>query len=336
MVDVDTVQPVEAGRPGDDPAAFRRCLGQFATGVTVVTANGPEGLVGMTANSFSSVSLDPPMVLWSAKRQSPSFAAFEAATHFAVNILGSDQVPASKHFGKSGADKFEGMDWAPGAGGAPILQGIVASFECRRVAAHPGGDHVIFVGEVEHFARFDRDVLLFAQGRYAVAGDHPDSVGGTGAGGIDQRTGSMNEFLTALLYRAHGELSEALEEGRRAEGLTLLQTRLMSAIETLPERTLEQLLPHLFLGANAALGTLGELIAMGFVSDGGGELRLTSLGSERNRSLLARARTIEARNLQGVSAADIAATRRVLTHLIDSRSSGEASRPGEIELRRAR
>lgn len=334
MVDFDPAAPIEAGNPIDDPAAFRRCLGQFATGVTVITASGPDGPVGMTANSFSSVSLDPPMVLWSAKRQSPSFSAFEAATHFAINVLGSDQVAASKHFGKSGPDKFDGVAWTPGAGGAPILRGVVASFECRRIAAHPGGDHVIFVGEVERFARFDRDVLLFAQGRYAVASDHPEAVASAGGGTSDQRLGPMNEFLTALLYRAHGELSEALEEGRRAEGLTLLQTRLMSAIETLPGRTLEQLLPHLFLGANAAQGTVGELIAMGVIWDGGAGLRLTALGTERNRSLLARARTIEARNLQGVSASDIAATRRVLAHLIEDRPVAMESQA--VELRHVR
>ncbi len=337
MVQTDAALPIESGSPVDDPAAFRRCLGQFGTGVTVITASGPDGLVGMTANSFSSVSLDPPMVLWSAKRGSPSFSAFEGASHFTVNILGADQVQASKHFGKSGPDKFEGMDWAPGAGGAPILKGAVASFECRRVAAHPGGDHVIFVGEVERFARFDRDVLLFVQGRYAVASDHPDSIAAPAKTAADQPAGPMNEFLTALLYRAHGELSGALEEGRRAEGLTLLQTRVMSAIETLPGRTLDDLLPHLFLGANAARGTLDELITMDLVVDAGGLLRLTTLGIERNRTLLARARTIEARHLQGLAASDIAATRRVLAHLIDSgRATGGADVSDAVERRRAR
>jgi 4-hydroxyphenylacetate 3-hydroxylase, reductase component len=308
---------IETGDPNADPAAFRRCLGQFGTGVTVITAASGDDLVGMTANSFSSVSLDPPLVLWSTKRTSQSFAAFQAATHFAVNVLSHDQIALSKHFGRSGGDKFSDISWRAGIGGAPLLDGTLCSFECRKAAEYPGGDHLIVLGEVQRFARYERGALLFAQGRYCLAADFPDLADRPAAPG-QHAAGPMNEFMTALMYRAHGVLSAALDEGRHAEGLTVLQSRLMAAIETLPGSTLESLLPELFLGRNAAENTLDELVRMGIVAVGpGGALTLTQAGKERNHALLARARSIEARELSDIPQSEIASCRRVLSRLVE-------------------
>lgn len=309
---------IEAGDPADDPAAFRRCLGQFGTGVTVITAASGDDLVGMTANSFSSVSLDPPLVLWSAKQTSQSFPAFKAATHFAVNVLASDQIALSKHFGRSGGDKFSDIDWRPGIGGAPLLAGTLCSFECRKAGEYPGGDHLIMLGAVARFARYEHGALLFAQGRYCVAADFAEFPDRPQAAGARLASGPMNEFMTALLYRAHGVLSAALDEGRQAEGLTVLQSRLMAAIETLPGRTLESLLPELFLGHNIADATIQELVRMGLVHVGaGGVLTLTRAGEDRNHALLARARAIEARELSDIPPSEIASCRRVLSRLVE-------------------
>src|SRR6516162_1677302 len=115
---MDASTALEAGDPKADGAAFRRSLGQFGTGVTVITASADGKRVGMTANSFSSVSLEPPLVLWSAKRTSQSFPIFEAASHFAVNVLSSNQMAVSKHFGRPGDDKFKDLPWRSGIGGA--------------------------------------------------------------------------------------------------------------------------------------------------------------------------------------------------------------------------
>jgi flavin reductase (DIM6/NTAB) family NADH-FMN oxidoreductase RutF/DNA-binding MarR family transcriptional regulator len=307
---------IESGDPSADPAAFRRCLGQFGTGVTVITAASGDELVGMTANSFSSVSLDPPLILWSTKRTSQSFAAFQAATHFAVNVLSHDQIALSKHFGRSGGDKFSDISWRAGIGGAPLLEGTLCSFECRKTAEYPGGDHLIVLGEVQRFARYERGALLFAQGRYCLAADFPDLD--RPAMGRPHAAGPMNEFMTALMYRAHGVLSTALDEGRHAEGLTVLQSRLMAAIETLPGSTLESLLPELFLGRNAAENTVDELVRMGIVDVGpGGALTLTEAGQDRNHALLARARSIEARELSDIPQSEIASCRRVLSRLVE-------------------
>lgn len=308
---------LEAGDPSEDPAAFRRSLGQFGTGVTVITAAADGKLVGMTANSFSSVSLDPPLVLWSAKRTSQSFPTFEVATHFAVNILSSEQIALSQHFGRSGGDKFNDVAWRPGIGGAPLLDGVLSSFECRKAASYPGGDHLIMLGAVERFARYDRNALLFAQGRYCMAAGFPDLPERPSAG---HAPGPMNEFMTALMYRAHGVLCTALDEGRQAEGLSVLQSRLMAAIETLPGTTLEGLLPELFLGFNAAENTVHELVRMRLVHIGPhGELTLTEAGQQRNHALLERARAIEARELSNIPQSDIARCRRVLATVVERR-----------------
>ncbi|HET7749340.1 MAG TPA: flavin reductase family protein, partial [Terriglobales bacterium] len=158
-----------------DRRDFRRALGQFATGVTVVTARTPDGRrVGVTVNSFSSVSLDPPLVLWSLSRQAPSFADFTHATHFAVNVLAGNQHHLSRQFSTPLPDKFSGVEFAEGPAGVPLLSGVNAHFVCRNVRQYDGGDHVIFLGEVEDYKYSDGEPLVFHSGRYRLATRHPD------------------------------------------------------------------------------------------------------------------------------------------------------------------
>ena len=146
---------------------LRDALGDFATGVTVVTTRGANGQpVGVTVNSFASVSLDPPLVLWSLGLQSPSLAAFEACSHYAINILAADQTEFSQRFSQSQSDKFAGIALTVGAGGTPLLPGCCAWFECRNEMRYPGGDHLILVGYVESFNREEKPPLIFHGGRY--------------------------------------------------------------------------------------------------------------------------------------------------------------------------
>lgn len=155
--------------PAFDPRELRDALGCFATGIAVVTACAPGGeFVGLTVNSFSSVSLEPPLVLWSLDRASPSLGAFSAASHYAVNVLAADQMALSQQFATRAADKFAGVDIAAvGAGGAPLLRGCCAWFECVNELRHDGGDHLIFLGRVARFAHEPgRPPLLYHGGRY--------------------------------------------------------------------------------------------------------------------------------------------------------------------------
>ncbi|AWK89534.1 flavin reductase family protein [Azospirillum thermophilum] len=151
-----------------DPKDFRRALGRFPTGVAVMTTRTPDGrCVGMTANSFSSVSLDPAMVLWSVARRAPSFDAFVGADAFAINILAAGQEHLSQQFARPSDDKFAGVEWTPGHGGAPVIAGCTAVFECSVSATYPGGDHEIILGRVQRYRWDDTEPLVFAAGAYA-------------------------------------------------------------------------------------------------------------------------------------------------------------------------
>lgn len=156
-----------------DIRAFRHALGCFATGVTVVTCcNRDLAPVGVTANSFSSVSLDPPLVLWSLSRRSGSFDAFHRAECFAIHLLKQDQIDLSNQFARSG-DKFSGVPYDIGEDRLPILRERLALFRCATEHRYPGGDHVIFVGRVRSFEFGDDEPLLFSQGEYAASVLHP-------------------------------------------------------------------------------------------------------------------------------------------------------------------
>src|SRR3954467_10683457 len=150
-----------------DPRDFRHALGTFATGVTIVTAMAADGKpYGVTCNSFASVSLNPPLVLWSLGMFSQRLAVFQNASHFAVNVLGASQQALAKKFSNSSEDKFVGVECTAGLGGAPLLKGSVANFQCRAVDRYYGGDHVIFLGAVEAYAYDRQEPLLFAHGGY--------------------------------------------------------------------------------------------------------------------------------------------------------------------------
>ncbi len=150
-----------------DPRDFRNALGTYATGVTIITAAAPDGKpYGLTCNSFASVSLNPPLVLWSLVVYSSSLTIFQNASHFTVNVLGASQQALANKFAKSSDDKFTGVDWAPGLGNAPVLAESVANFQCRSVNRYYGGDHVIFLGAVEAYTYNAKEPLLFARGAF--------------------------------------------------------------------------------------------------------------------------------------------------------------------------
>ena len=168
-------QAARAAAERFDRRDFRRALGQFATGVTVVSTRAKDGRrVGLTVNSFSSVSLDPPLVLWSLSRQAPSFADFAGASHFAINVLAANQHHLSRQFSTPLPDKFAGVECIEGPAGCPLLCGATAHFVCRNLRQLDGGDHVIFLGEVEEYKWREGEPLVFHSGRYHVTTRHPD------------------------------------------------------------------------------------------------------------------------------------------------------------------
>ena len=156
------------GTPAEiDSKQFRQALSQFATGVTVITAALPDGgFVGVTINSFNSVSLEPPLVLWSLAHTASSMAAFSTATSYVINVLAGDQIELAQRFAKSGEDRFCALSYTLSNEGIPVLAGSVAWFECRHRSRYVEGDHVIFVGQVERCHSHPHRTLGFHRGRF--------------------------------------------------------------------------------------------------------------------------------------------------------------------------
>ena len=155
-----------------DTRHFRNALGRFATGVTIVTCLDASGQpVGLTANSFTALSLEPPLVLWSLRSASPSMAAFEAAPRFAVNVLTESQVELSRRFAARSDDRFADVAWAQGEQGAPVLAGCAAVFECETLSHQMAGDHRLFIGRVLACTESALPPLLFQAGHYRLLGE---------------------------------------------------------------------------------------------------------------------------------------------------------------------
>jgi flavin reductase (DIM6/NTAB) family NADH-FMN oxidoreductase RutF/DNA-binding MarR family transcriptional regulator len=324
--------PVESGDPRVETDGFRRSLAEFATGVAVITTSVCGERFGLTSNSFASVSLEPPLVLWSIRRASKSFAAFAACSHFSVNILAEDQIELSQHFARSGPDKFGRLDCRTGEGDAPLLADVAASFECVCSQTYDAGDHLILIGEVLRYSRYDRQPLLFVKGRYAVSADHPDTRIFAEDGKAGQLEDGEERVLSNLMIRAYSAIASRLERGRQAAGLglTLMQARLLRAAAASPDRTLDELMPELLLDFNASRNLLESVVSLGLVAvDGRGRVRLTAEGGALHHAIVAHAHANEEIMFQGIADADLATVRRVLNTMVSKNLSSQktAARP---------
>ena len=167
-------QPIDPAtdRPPFDTRELRTALGRFATGVAIITCRDTDGTrIGLTANSFSSLSLDPPLVLWSLRVASPSVAAFRGAGHWAVNVLSESQVELSRRFASPVNDKFAEGLWSDGVGGAPVLSGCSAVIECEPFESRETGDHWLFLGRVRGLHESTLSPLVYQSGRYHLLGE---------------------------------------------------------------------------------------------------------------------------------------------------------------------
>jgi flavin reductase (DIM6/NTAB) family NADH-FMN oxidoreductase RutF len=168
-------EPTEQGRAAEfDPRDLRRAFGMFPTGVTIVTTRHADGRpIGLTCNSFASVSLTPPLILWSLSLYSPNLQAFLQAPCFAVNILACNQMDLSRRFAARMTDRFEGLAWSEGEAGVPLIPGCAAHIQCRNETRHYSGDHVILIGQVVSYVYRDVEPLVFARGLYRSLGECP-------------------------------------------------------------------------------------------------------------------------------------------------------------------
>lgn len=307
---------LDEGDPRAVPRGFRRALAQYATGVAVITAEAEDRQAFVTVNSFASVSLDPPLVLWSLRRESTSLRVFEAAAHFAVNVLAAGQVDLANRFAKSAPDgeRVEGL--AKGAGGAPLLSDVAAVFECRRTAAHSGGDHLILIGEVERFRCYDRIGLGFAQGRYALAVDHP----GTERDPAPDPAGPSlpDPLLAPLLLKAYATLSAEFDRQREALGLDLDQGKALLWLAAHAGGAPAALAQATLLGVSAAEDAVAALQARGLVARDSaaprppGTVAITQAGRDLAATLLGRAEAHERERLAGLDADAMRTLRQAL------------------------
>jgi len=263
-----------------DPRAFRRALGNFATGVTIVTAQNQHGTkVGVTASSFNSLSIDPPLILWSSLKEARSCAIFESASHFAVNVLASDQLDMSNHFTRQQEDKFAEIEWEEGIGGAPVFPNCAARFQCETYSKIDGGDHWIFIGKVIAFDDFGRSPLCFHQGSYSMVFNHPGSTPKSGESAANQadggRMGSHTFFLMLMAVRAY---QASYQPKLETLGLRLIEARSLLVLQDQPGLDAERLVVHANAPITEVQEGLDNLIDQGLIKLSGNGYELLDEG----------------------------------------------------------
>jgi 4-hydroxyphenylacetate 3-hydroxylase, reductase component len=299
----------------DATRAFRQSLGQFATGVAIITANAKGQSVGVTVNSFSSVSLDPPLVLWSIAKTSKSHQVFMEAGRFVIHVLTADQMELASRFARSGPEKFAGLKSNPGPGGAPMLEGCAAVFECATDARHEAGDHTILIGRVERYQHQDRPLLLFAKGRYGLGIEHPDLPTQPGVGSPEGA--EKPEMMIGLLRNAMLHYSAAFQRDREAAGLTIDQGRVLLALERQPGIDVDTIARRCFLSFEEAELTVRTLTHLGYSSlRADNTAVLTPAGVERLEGLRKRAFAFEADQFGDIPAHEVSIVKRFLKRII--------------------
>lgn len=298
---------------------FRSALGRFATGVTIVTTRDRDGTpVGVTANSFNSVSVDPPMILWSLSKSSYSLTAFSEADHFAVHVLSGEQQDLSNRFAQRGEDKFDGVEIEDGP--APLLTGCAARFVCRTAYKYEGGDHIIYVGEVTDYTATDTPPLLYLEGRYAEA-RRPSEANIDRIDPDNSRIGAQS--LTHLLARAYVQITRQIH--RDLETCNIQQPRLMImiAIEQHDSPSWDDVKARVQANAYPVKDTdLDEMISMGWVCGPLKRLSLTEIGRDQYFEALSRMRNFEESFCEGLSEGELAETNFILKHIISKTDDG--------------
>lgn len=302
-----------------EPKAFRRALGNFATGVTIITACAPDGtMVGVTASSFNSLSMDPPLILWSSMKEARSCEIFEASSHFAVNILASDQMEMSNHFARQQMDKFAGVEWEPGIGGAPLFPNCAGRFQCELYDKLDGGDHWIFVGRVVAFDDYGRAPLCFHQGSYAMVFDHPDTFAkSTEGAAADVDRGRMRNHAFFLMLRAVQRYQDRYQPKLEGLGVSLLEARTLLVLHDLKDQSADELQVYLNAPVAEASAALASLEDRGLVANGGVGYNLTDAGQDKATQCWSIAEAHADETFEGFSQDEVDTFNAVLRKLIE-------------------
>lgn len=270
-----------------DARAFRRALGNFATGVTVITARAPDGRqVGVTANSFNSVSLDPPLVLWSIDKRSSSQDVFDAASHFAVNVLAADQIELSNNFARPKEDRFAGIEYSEGVGGAPVFADCSARFHCEKFQRMDGGDHWILVGKVLAFDDLGRAPLLYHQGAYSMVLPHTRMTKREeGQSPSSHFQGRLSHNLYYLMTQALRAYQASYQPRQLSTGLRTSEARMLMVLENDAGLGLADLQREVAMPAREIEEAVANLKRKGLVEDADECVRLTAKGVDETEAL---------------------------------------------------
>lgn len=309
----------EQGDPTADARAFRRTLGQFATGVTVMTTTDGDRHVGMSVNSFAAVSLDPPLISWSIRNESRSLATFTQGGHFTVNVLAEDQVEIATLFSRPQEDPFGNLSWSTGVHGDPLLTDAIAHLECTVEETHEGGDHVIMIGRVSKFTRLSGAPLVFFGGQYRIAKEHPQVELTSAAPYSSASTnGDSSPLFVSLLKSTEQRMSRLFNEYRDRLGINTTGSRVINLLDD-GITSVSEIADQALLGETTVEDTLSDFKSRGWVEENAAtDLHLTASGKSVRAQLLEAATKFSAEKLNGISEADIQAARRVLVHLLTS------------------
>lgn len=272
-----------------DPRQFRRALGNFACGVTIVTACDAAGnKVGVTANSFNSVSLDPPLILWSLDKRSSTWDTFREASHFAVNILASSQIELSNHFARPQEDKFADIEFLQGLGGAPVFQGCAGNFQCATFQQIDAGDHWLIIGRVEKFEDFSQPPLVYHQGGYAMVLPHPR---GRKPEVVEQNASAdllhtkLGDNLFYLMIQAVSASHPRFVQQHLRLGMRNSESRLLLVLDSAPNASVSDLQQAVAIPARELADALATLQTKGYLDIKGNQRWVTSAGHAKLEEL---------------------------------------------------
>lgn len=307
-----------------DPKALRNALGTFTTGVTIITTRDGEGeAVGLTANSFNSVSLDPPLVLWSLAKTALSVPAFKAATHWNVHVLSAQQQELSNRFAAKGEDKFSGLELDEGVSNAPLLQDCTARFQCRTAFTHDGGDHIIFIGEVIAFDQNNHPPLVFQSGQYAVTAKKPWQELKLSSATDALECSYSEDLLGYLLGRAHFQMLGKMQQTLGNHNMNALHFFALSILAIKDNVGLDEINAHIdYTGQSIEVQHMDELIKMSLLRENSGRYVLTEQGHKAALLNISEAKVIEEELIDQLGEGDVMALKVLLKRLIQQTDPG--------------
>lgn len=308
-----------------DNQAFRQALGSFTTGVTIITATAPDGTpVGLTANSFNSVSLDPPLVLWSLAKTSLSVDAFNETEHWNVHVLSQHQQDLSNIFASRGEDKFKDIPLDESVNTAPLIPDCSARFQCRNVVTHDGGDHLIFIGEVLAFDQKALPPLVFQQGQYAMTARKPWEDVNLSVEPSAPQCSYNEDLLGYLLGRSHFQMLYRMRKVLDEQALEDSHFFALSVMNIQQNLTAEQLNTHLdYTGHSLSDSDFEFLESQELIKKlENDSYQLTPSGLETSLRHIAQAKAIEEELISELGEGDVMALKLMLKRLINKTDPG--------------